>query len=151
MNDHHYRTDFENLRVPQLERIYTGVSHKREMLQQKMAEDMGRPGYHDILPRNYNILPINKCSLHDKALLEELHQNCFACFWTMEKKKAEAKDTLEYYHASFKWYSIRNAMNDDQLNELFQKLESRYHQRISTTKIIQALIEAPNFLDEVIL
>ena len=149
MNNRHYRTDFENLTVPQLENIYRGVTHKREVLQEKMAGDMGREENQDILPRNYSILPIEKCSLQDVKQLEELHETAFDVLWTLEKKKAEEKGTLEQYHATFKWYSFMDVLTDTEQKRVFEKIEAYCNQRMSSHKIIQCIMEAPNFLEEV--
>lgn len=140
---------WEQLRIPQLESIYNGVTHKKETLQQKMAADMDRSGYYDILPRNYGVLPIEKCSLHDIQLLEELHEKAFDVFWTIQKKKAEEKGTMEQYYASFKLYSFMDVLTDNEQRRVFDKIEAYCNQRMSTHKIIQCIMEAPNFLEEV--
>ena len=146
----HYHTDFETLRVPQLENIYNGINHRVEELQEKMCSDMGRSSYYDILPRNFNIIPeIQKCSLHDKKLLEELTAKRFDCFWTIQRKKAESNGTLEQYYAEYKFYTLYNRMNDEQINELFIRAEAYCNQSMTTHKIIQCIMEAPNFLEEV--
>ena len=69
--------NYENYSIIQLENIHRGITHKKEVLQEKMAEDMGRKAFYDILPRNFTILPIEKCSLHDIRQLEELHEKAF--------------------------------------------------------------------------
>lgn len=149
MNNH--LTDFENLRVPQLESIYNGIDHKVEILQEKLAADMGRNQYLDILPRNFSIIPeIHQCSLHDLKELEELTAKRFDVFWIMEHKKAKENGNLEKYYAEFKYYSLRDTLSDDEINELFLKIEAFCNQRMSTHKIIQCIMDAPNFLDEVI-
>lgn len=140
---------WEQLRIPQLESIYGGVTHKKETLQQKMAADMDRSGYYDILPRNYGVLPIEKCSLHDIQLLEELHEKAFDVFWTIQKKKAEEKGTMEQYYASFKLYSFMDVLTDNEQIRVFDKIEAYCNQRMSTHKIIQCIMEVPNFLEEV--
>lgn len=140
---------WEQLRIPQLESIYNGVTHKKETIQQKMAADMDRSGYYDILPRNYGVLPIEKCSLHDIQLLEELHEKAFDVFWTIQKKKAEEKGTMEQYYASFKLYSFMDVLTDNEQRRVFDKIEAYCNQRMSTHKIIQCIMEAPNFLEEV--
>lgn len=142
-----YRTDFENMRIPTLQNVYGGITHKREVLQQKMSEDMGRSAYLDILPRNFSILPIEKCSLHDIQMLEELHEKAFDCFWIMERKKAEENGTMELYDATFKFYSIMDCLTDDEQSKLYDKAEAYCKQRMSSHKIIQAMIETPNFLE----
>ena len=148
----HYQTNFEKLRVPQLEKIHTGLNHRVEKLQEKMNHDMGRSlSKYDIHPRNYNIIPeIEKCSLQDLELLEELTEKRFRCYWTMEKKKAKENGTLEQYYATFKFYDFRNRMNDEQINELFVRAEAYCHQRMTTHKIIECIMQAPNFLEEVL-
>ena len=150
MNNHHHKTDFENLRVTQLERIYNGVNHKVELLQEKLAADMGRTSFYDILPRNFSIIPeIHQCSLHDLKELEELTAKRFDVYWAMEHKKAAAKGTLEKYYAEFKYYSLRDTLNDDEINELFTRIETYCNQRMTSHKIITCIMEAPNFLEEV--
>lgn len=143
-------TNFERLKIPQLEKIHNGITHKKEVLQEKMAEDMGRSAYYDILPRNYEILPIEKCSLHDLELLEELHEKAFDVYWTMEKKKHEEKGTLEQYYATFKWYSFMDVLTDTEQRRVFECIEAYCNQRMSSHKIIQCIMEAPNFLEEVV-
>ena len=144
-------TDFEALRVPQLENIYFKLNRQVVELQEKMNKDMGRSlSKYDILPRNYNIIPeIVRCSIDDLQQLEELTSKRFECYWTMEKKKAESNGTLEKYYAEYKFYDFRNRMNDEQINELFIRAEEYCHQRMTTHKIIQCIIDAPNFLEEV--
>ena len=146
----HQTTNFEALRVPQLENIHFKLNRQVVELQEKMAVDMGRIPYYDILPRNYNIIPeITRCSIDDLQLLEELTNKRFECYWTMEKKKAEANGTLERYYAEYKFYNFRNSMNDEQINELFLRAEEYCHQRMTTHKIIQCIMQSPNFLEEV--
>lgn len=140
---------WEQLRIPQLQNIHNGITHKKEVLQQKMAEDMQRSAYYDILPRNYEVLPIEKCSIHDVHLLEELHEKAFDVYWTMEKKKAEEKGTMEQYYASFKLYSFMDVLTDNEQRRVFDKIEAYCNQRMSTHKIIRCIMEAPNFLEEV--
>ena len=148
MNKHH--SNFETLRVPQLENLHRGISHKVEKLQEKLAADMGRSGIYDILPRNFSIIPeVNQCSLHDIKLLEELHAEQFDCFWTMEYKKAIENDTLEEYYAKFKFYSLRDTLNDKELAEFYGRCDAFCNQHMTTHKIIQCIMEYPNFLDEV--
>lgn len=148
MNNHH-ATSFKNMRIPQLENIHRGVTHKKEVLQEKMAVDMGRSTFYDILPRNYSILPVEKCSLHDLSLLEELHEKAFDIHWTLEYKKAVKKDNLAQYNAEFKLYSFLDVLNDLEKRLFFEKLESKYGHRVSTHMIIQELMKSPNFLEEV--
>ena len=140
---------WEQLRIPQLQNIHNGITHKKEVLQQRMAEDMQRSAYYDILPRNYEVLPIEKCSIHDVHLLEELHEKAFDVYWTMEKKKAEEKGTMEQYYASFKLYSFMDVLTDNEQRRVFDKIEAYCNQRMSTHKIIRCIMEAPNFLEEV--
>ena len=143
-------TNFETLRIPQLENLHRGISHKVEKLQEKMAADMGRSGIYDILPRNYGIIPeINMCSLHDRTLLEELHSEQFDCFWTMQHKKAIENDTLEQYYAEFKFYSLLDTLNDNELYEFYGRCDAYCNQQMSTHKIIACIMEYPNFLEEV--
>lgn len=137
-------TNFEQLRIPQLQNIHNGITHKKEVLQQKMAEDMERPGYYDILPRNYSILPIEKCSIHDVHLLEELHEKAFDCFWTMQKKKATEKGELEKFQAEFKFWSFMDVLTDEEQDKFFVKV------KMSSLDIIQCMIKNPHFLNEVI-
>ena len=149
MTKHHQKIDFENLRIPQLENIHRGITHKFEVLQEKMAGDMNRSSYYDILPRNFSILPVEKCSIHDLHLLEELYEKKFDCFWTLEHKKAIENDTLENYYARFKFYSFIDLLNDDELYEFYGRCDAFCNQQMSTHKIILAIMEYPNFLDEV--
>ena len=150
MNRHYQETDFSKLRVPQLENIYNGIDHQVEELQIKMAADMNRSAYLDILPRNYNIIPeINECSLHDIKSLEDLTSKRFTVHWLIEKMKAEKNGTLEKYYAEYKFYSIRNGMNDEQINELFNLVDAYCNQRMTSHKIIQCIMKYPNFLEEV--
>ncbi len=136
---------YEHIRLPQLERMYTGVTHKKEELQKKMAADMGRIGYHDILPRNFSIIPeIQECSLHDLTQLEELDETCFDICWAIEKKKHEQKGTLHVYEASFKFYSFRDVLSDVEIDRFFKKLPG-----MNSNTIIQELIKNPRFLEEV--
>ena len=144
-----YRTDFENMSINTLKGIHHGITHKVEILQQKMAADMGRSSCLDILPRNYDILPMGRCSLHDAKLLEELHEQRFDCYWTLERKKAEKAGTLELYYATFKWYSYLDCINDDEQAHVWSKIESYCNQRMTSHKIIACIMEAPNFLEEV--
>ena len=41
-----YRTDFENMRIPVLQNVHNGISHKKEELQAKMAGDMNRSSFY---------------------------------------------------------------------------------------------------------
>ena len=142
-------TSFENLRIPQLEKIYIGVTHKREVLQQKMAEDMGRVAYLDILPRNFEILPITECSMHDVHLLEELHEKAFDVCWTIEQKKAAEKGTLAQYNARFKFWSFMDVLTDEQQNQFYSKVSEYCNEFMDSHKIIQCIMENPQFLEEV--
>ena len=144
-----YRTDFENMRIPTLQNIHVGVTHKLETLQKKMASDMGRSSFYDILPRNYDLLPIELCSLHDIRLLEELHERSFDVYWTMEKKKAEENGTLEKFEASFKLYSLLDCLTDEEQNRFYDKMEA-YIDVPTSHKVIQKLIDEPNFLEVMI-
>ncbi|WP_296796309.1 hypothetical protein [uncultured Methanobrevibacter sp.] len=144
-------TSFEKLRIPQLESIYNGVTHKKETLQQKMAADMDRSGYYDILPRNYGVLPIEKCSLHDIQLLEELHEKAFDVFWTIQKKKAAENGTLEQYYAAFKFYSFMDVLSDEEQDKVYSKVKDYCNQSMSSHKIIGCIMDAPNFLEEVVM
>ena len=94
-------TDFEALRVPQLEKIYNGINHSVEELQGKMNRDMGRSlSKYDIHPRNYNIIPeIEKCSLHDLELLEELTEKSNNIEESQKQVKLEKTDSyIELYN-----------------------------------------------------
>lgn len=147
---HQYPDTFENYRIPQLENIHRGIKHKVEVLQEKMAGDMGRSTFLDILPRNFSIIPeIEQCSLHDRTLLKELHAKQFNCFWTLEHKKAIESDTLEDYYAAFKFYSFVDLLNDNELYEFYGKCDAFCNQQMSTLKIIRAIMEYPNFIEEV--
>ena len=125
--------NYENYSIIQLENIYRGVTHKREVLQEKMAGDMGRSAHYDILPRNYDILPIEKCSLHDVQKLEELHETAFDVLWTIEKKKAEENGTLEQYYATFKFYSFIDVLTDAEQRRVFERIESYCNQSGNTS------------------
>lgn len=144
------RTDFKNMRIPQLESIHRGVTHKKEVLQEKMAGDMGRSTFYDILPRNFSILPVERCSLHDLSQLEELHEKAFDVHWTLEHKKAVQKNNLAYYDAEFKLYSFLDILSDPEQKRFFEKLETLYGHRVSTHMITRKIIENPNFIEEVI-
>jgi len=133
-------TTFEKFAPNKLGDIHRAISHDIELLQQKMAADMGRVGYLDILPRNFGILPIEKCSLQDVTLLEELHEKAWDCLWTKEKK--EAKD-LKRFNAEFKFWSFMEVLTDDERNSFFNKVN------MSSLEIIQQMIYNPNFLNEV--
>jgi hypothetical protein len=141
---------YEQMRIPQLQTLHRGITHKKEILQLKMAADMGRSSCLDILPRNYDILPMGRCSLHDSKLLEELHEQAFDVYWTIEKKKAEETGNLEKYYAEFKWYSFIDCLNDDEKNEVWNRIERYCRQRMTSHQIIQCIMEAPNFLEEVL-
>lgn len=145
-------TSFEKLRIPQLETIYMGVTHKREELQAKMADDMGyKYSIYNILPRNFDILPIEKCSLHDITLLEELHEKAFDIHWILEKKKAEETGNLEQYYAAFKFYSFMDVLTDDEQDTVYCKIRDYCNQSMSSHKIICCIMDAPNFLEEVVM
>ncbi len=144
---------FKHLRISQLERIHMGVSHKIELLQEKMAETMGyKKSHYNILPRNFSILPnITKCSIDDLELLEELHQKSFDVHWTIELKKAEKKDELELYNAKLKFYAYIDILNDIELNEFYEKCKEYNNGSIMTSHdIIWKLKENPNFIRMVI-
>ena len=145
-----YRTDFENLRIPTLENIHRGITHKVEVLQEKMSEDMGRTAYLDIVPRNFSVLPIDKCSIHDLKKLEELHETAFDCFWTMERKKAQKNGTIKLYDATFKFYSLMDCLTDDEQSIVYDKAEAYCKQRMSSLNIIQKIVENPNFLEMIL-
>lgn len=143
------RTDFENMRISTLRNIYVGVTHKKEVLQEKLAADMGRSSFYDILPRNYSILPVEKCSLQDLSQLEKLHERAFDVHWTLKQKEAVEKNNLQYYNAEFKLYSFLDVLNDIEQKLFFEKLEAKYGQRVSTHMIIQRIMQQPKFLEEV--
>ena len=145
-------TSFENLRISQLESIYNGVNHKKEQLQAKMADDMGYTySIYNIVPRNFEALPIEKCSLHDVKLLEELHEKAFDVFWTLEKKKASEDGALEQYYATFKFYSFMDVLTDDEQDKVYCKIRDYCNQSMSTHKILKCIMDAPNFLEEVVM
>lgn len=137
---------FENYSIIQLENILRGVTYKKEELQQKMAGDMGRKGFYDILPRNFKILPIEKCSLHDIKKLEELAEKSFDITWTIEKKKAEETGTLKVYDAAFKFHSFMDCLTDDEQRIVYEKAEAFSKQRMSSHKIIGCMVDDPDFL-----
>ena len=144
-----YRTDFENMRIPVLQNVHNGISHKKEELQAKMAGDMNRSSFYDILPRNYTILPMEKCSIHDIKLLDDLHTKQFNCFWTLEAKIAEANNDLENYEAKFTFYSFVDLLNDNELNSLYASCQEWNNGSIMTSHdIIEQLKKNPNFLEE---
>ena len=147
-----YRTDFENMRVPTLQTIYTGITHKRTQLQQKLAADMGRTQYYDILPRNFTILPIERCSIHDLGILEELHEKAFDCYWEMERKKAEEKGdfAVEEFEATFKFYSFMDCLTDTEQNRIYEKAEAYCNHRMSSQEIIRNIMQTPDFLEVII-
>ena len=145
-----YRTDFKKMRIPTLHNVHNGITHKQEVHQEKMAADMQRSAYYDILPRNYSILPIEKCSLHDIQLLEERHEKAFDCFWTMERKKAEKNGTIKLYDATFKFYSLMDCLTDAEQSIVYDKAEAYCKQRMSSLNIIQKIVENPNFLEMIL-
>ena len=120
MNKHYPNTDFEALRVPQLEKIYNGINHSVEELQGKMNRDMGRSlSKYDIHPRNYNIIPeIEKCSLHDLELLEELTESGIEEIYLVIGKNDE-----ECYNQLFSEVSPRifNKLDDEERRYLYYK------------------------------
>lgn len=145
-----YRTDFENLRIPTLENIHRGITHKVEVLQEKLSNDMEIPTVYNILPRNFNILPVEKCSLHDIQLLEELHAKQFDCFWILEQKKAIANNDLENYEAKFRFYSFVDLLNDNELNCLYINCKIWNNGSLMTSHdIIEQIKKNPDFLEEV--
>ena len=151
MNNPHYRTDFENMRIPQLQNVHMGITHSVRQLQQKMAADMDyKQSYHNILPRNYELLPIEKCSLHDVELLDDLCSKKFECFWTMKRKEAEQKNKVSEFEAEYKFYCFRDFLNDEELNEFFNKCQEHNDGHImGTHTIIRKLMVNPHFLEEV--
>lgn len=145
-----YRTDFENLRIPTLENIHRGITHKVEVLQEKLSNDMEIPTVYNILPRNFNILPVEKCSLHDIQLLEELHAKQFDCFWILEQKKAIVNNDLENYEAKFRFYSFVDLLNDNELNCLYINCKIWNNGSLMTSHdIIEQIKKNPDFLEEV--
>ena len=149
MNKTH-QPNFENIRVPVLERMHTGIEHQLEKLQQKIAQDMGRVRYHDILPRTFPILPGEKCKPEDLHELEKLAIDSFNCFWTIEKKKAENMDKMEEYYATYKLYSFIESCTDEEFDEFMVKAKKYCNTHMTTHKIIRVLMEYPNFIEEVI-
>lgn len=150
MNDHHYRTDFENLRIPTLENIHRGITHKVEILQEKLSGDMGITTKYNILPRNFSILPIEKCSLHDIEMLEDLHAKRFDCYWTLEEKKAKQKGETALFDATFRFYSFIDLLNDNEINELYNVCQTWNNGSIMTShNIIEEIKKNSNFLEEV--
>ena len=148
----HYRTDFENMSLPQLESVHNGIDHQVEELQMKMAADMGRVAYLDIHPRNYDILPMDCCSLHDQSLLTELCERAFDCAMTIEQKKAEAKNDMENFHARFQFWGLMNELNDHEQNQVYLKCQALNGGSIMTShEIIERLKVDPDFLDQVVL
>ena len=143
---------YEQMRIPQLENIHRGITRKKEDLQKKLQQDMEiKTCCYDILPKNYELLPVQKCSLHDLKQLEELHEEAFDVFWTMEKKKAIENDNLEYYYAEHKFYSFIDSINDEEKISAWHKIEVYCGRGImSSHDIIYCILEAPNFLEEVL-
>lgn len=145
-----YRTDFENLRIPTLENVFQGIDHKVEVLQEKMSGDMGIKSFYHILPRNFEILPIEKCSVQDVEMLKDLTAKRFDCFWTLEAKKAEEQGTVKQFEATFRFYSFLDMLNDDEINEFYIICQEHNHGHIMTShQIIQEIRKNPNFLEEV--
>ena len=145
-----YRTDFENMRIPTLQSVHNGISHKVEVLQEKMSVDMGRKPFYDILPRNYNILPMERCSIHDIEMLDDLHAKQFDCFWTLEAKKASEQNDLDSFNARFRFYSFMDQLNDEEVNEVYENCKAWNKNSIMTAHdIIEQLKKNPNFLEEV--
>ena len=136
-------TKYEKYPPSKLEDIHRAITHEREELQQKMAQDMGRKGYLDILPRNFDILPMEKCSLQDISKLEELHEKAFDCLWTMEKKKAKEKDGLEEYQARLKFWSFMDTLTDDERDIFFIKV------KMNSLNVVQHMMVDPDFLKKV--
>ena len=145
----HYHTNFEKMRIPTLRNIHMGITHKVEVLQEKMAQDMGRTMYYDILPRNYEILPMEKCSLHDVEMLDDLCTRRFECFWTLQKKEAEEKNNLADFEARFKFYSYINFLTDNEINEFYLKCQEHKGRLMSSHDIILELRNNPQFIEEV--
>ena len=147
-----YRTDFENMGIMTLENIHRGINHKVEELQEKLSGDMGITSKYTILPRNFEILPIDKCSLHDIKMLEDLHAKRFDCFWTMEQKKAKQNRTIELFEATFQFYSYLDIHNDNEINQLYNVCQAWNDGSImSSHQIIRQIMRNPNFLYEVML
>ncbi len=145
-----YRTDFENMRISTLENIHNGITHKVEVLQEKMSGDMGIPTYYNILPRNFDILPIEKCSVHDIELLKDLHEKRFDCFWTIEEKKAAEQNDLDSFDAKFRFYSFVDLLNDNEINKLYSLCQEWNNGSIMTSHdIIEQIKKNPNFIEEV--
>lgn len=143
-----YRTDFENLRIPTLENIHNGIVHKVEVLQEKMSVDMGIPTFYNILPRNFDILPVEKCSVHDMELLKDLHEKRFDCFWTLEEKKA-AEQNDPTFEARFRFYSYLDILNDEEVNVFFTKCQEHKGSLMTSHDIIRELMINPDFIKEV--
>lgn len=144
------RTDFENLRIPTLENLHRGITHKVEVLQEKLSVDMGIPTFYNILPRNFSILPVEKCSLHDIQMLEDLHEKQFNCFWTLEEKKAAEQNELDSFDARFRFYSFVDLLNDNEINNLYIICQKWNNGSIMTSHdIIEQIKKNPNFLQEV--
>ena len=145
-----YRTDFENMRIPTLENIHNGITHKKEVLQEKMSQDMGRKPFYDILPRNYDILPMEKCSIRDIKELDDLHAKQFDCFWTLENKRASEQNDLDTFNASFRFYSFIDELNDIEVNKFYESCKYWNNNSIMTSyDIIEELKKNPDFIEEV--
>ena len=144
-----YRTDFENLRIPTLEKIHNGIVNKFEILQEKMSGDMDIPTFYNILPRNFDILPVEKCSVHDIELLKDLHEKRFNCFWALEEKKAAEKNDKSF-DARFRFYSYLDILNDNEVNDFYCKCQEHNNGHLMTSHdIIQTLMMNPDFIKEV--
>jgi len=144
-----YRTDFENMRIPVLQSVHNGITHKKEVLQEKLSKDMGIPTFYNIVPRNFSILPIEKCSHHDIKMLEDLHAKQFDCFWTLEEKKACENDDHKNFEARYRFYSFMDLLNDNEVNEFYIQCQERNGSLMTSHDIIEQLKINPNFLEEV--
>lgn len=111
---------------------------------------MGIPTFYNILPRNFSILPVEKCSLHDIQMLEDLHEKQFDCFWTLEEKKAAEQNDLDSFDARFRFYSFVDLLNDNEINNLYTICQKWNNGSIMTSHdIIEEIRKNPNFLEEV--
>ena len=72
------------------------------------------------------------------------------CYWTLEKKKAEEKGTIELYDATFKFYSLMDCLTDTEQNRIYEKAEEYCNQKMSSHEIIRCIMEDSTFLEKVL-
>ena len=124
--------EYNDLNITQLGKIYNGVSYKMETLQKKMKDDIISNGgcvdlpYYDILPRNFSLIDIDYCSLHDKKLLCELHMKRFKVYWLLEYKKALMKneDEVIRWKSNFILYFFHECIDDNVWNNMLNDFDN---------------------------